>query len=52
MSLALLIIAVVENGHLHADYSGANPSSLGLARLERDLVRRLSGAAQSAAMKI
>jgi hypothetical protein len=39
ISLALLIIAAVENGHSHTDYSGASPSLLGLTRLERDLVR-------------
>jgi hypothetical protein len=40
MSLALLVIAVVDHGHLHADYSGAAPNSSGLLRLGRDLMRR------------
>jgi hypothetical protein len=39
MSLALLVIAVVDHGHLQADYSGATPGS-GLVRLGRDLMRR------------
>ena len=43
LSLALLIIAVVEYGHLHLDPSGARPGAFGLSRLERDLVRRGSG---------
>jgi hypothetical protein len=43
LSLALLIIAVVEFGHLHIDYSGARPGGFGLTRLERDLARRGSG---------
>jgi hypothetical protein len=40
MSLALLIIAVIDNGHLQVDYSGATPHSSGLIRLGRDLMRR------------
>jgi hypothetical protein len=43
MSLALLVIAVVDHGHLQADYSGATPSSSGLMRLGRDLMRRAGG---------
>jgi hypothetical protein len=43
MSLALLIIAVVDHGHLQADYSGATPSTSGLMRLGRDLMRRAGG---------
>ena len=43
MSLALLVIAVVDHGHLQADYSGATPGSSGLMRLGRDLMRRASG---------
>jgi hypothetical protein len=43
LSLSLLIIAVVEFGHLHIDYSGARPGGFGLTRLERDLARRGSG---------
>jgi hypothetical protein len=34
---AALVIAVLGNGLMHLDYSGANPSSLGLTRLQRDL---------------
>jgi hypothetical protein len=43
MSLALLVIAVVEHGHLNVDYSGASPNSSGLLRLGRDLLRRAGG---------
>jgi hypothetical protein len=39
MSLGLLIVAVVNHGGLHADYSGTAPSSSGLLRLGRDLMR-------------
>jgi hypothetical protein len=37
VSLALLIVMVLGNGYLQLDYSGANPHSFGLARLQRDL---------------
>jgi hypothetical protein len=37
MNLTLLVIAMLGNGGLHIDYSGACPSSLGLTRLRRDL---------------
>jgi hypothetical protein len=40
LSLALLIIATVEYGHLHSDPAGARPGAFGLTRLERDLSRR------------
>jgi hypothetical protein len=40
MSLALLVIAVVEHGNLSVDCSGATPRSSGLMRLGRDLMRR------------
>jgi len=40
VSLALLVIAVVDHGHLQADYAGANPNTSGLMRLGRDLLRR------------
>jgi hypothetical protein len=43
MSLALIVVAVVDHGHLQADYSGATPSTSGLMRLGRDLMRRASG---------
>jgi hypothetical protein len=43
MSLALLIIAVIDHGHLQTDYSGASPHSSGLMRLGRDLRRRTGG---------
>jgi hypothetical protein len=43
MSLALLVVAVVNHGHLEADYSGARPGSSGLMRLGRDLMRRAGG---------
>lgn len=40
MSLALLVIAVIDHGHLQTDYSGARPGASGLMRLGRDLMRR------------
>ena len=43
LSLALLVVAVVDHGHLHNDYSGAAPRSSGLLRLGRDLLRRTGG---------
>ena len=43
MSLALLVVAVTDHGHLQADYSGARPHSSGLIRLGRDLLRRAGG---------
>jgi hypothetical protein len=43
MSLALLVIAVIDHGNLQADYSGAAPGSSGLMRLGRDLMRRAGG---------
>jgi hypothetical protein len=43
MSLALLIAAVIDQGHLQVDYSGATPHSSGLIRLGRDLMRRAGG---------
>jgi hypothetical protein len=43
LSLALLIIAVVEYGHSHIDHSGARPGAFGLTRLQRDLARRGTG---------
>jgi hypothetical protein len=42
ISLALLVIAVVEHGHLNADYTGASPNTSGLLRLGRELLRRKS----------
>lgn len=52
MSLALVVIAVVNHGHLEADYSGSRPGSSGLMRLGRDLMRRAGGetAAEGAAL--
>jgi hypothetical protein len=43
LSLALLVVAVVDHGHLHNDYSGSAPSSSGLLRLGRDVLRRSGG---------
>jgi hypothetical protein len=43
MSLALLVVAVLDHGHLQADYSGATPHTSGLMRLGRDLMRRAGG---------
>lgn len=52
MSLALLVVAVTDHGHLQSDYSGASPHSSGLIRLGRDLLRRAGGedAAEVAAL--
>jgi hypothetical protein len=47
MSLALLVVAVIDHGHLQADYSGASPHSSGLMRLGRDLMRRAGHARPS-----
>jgi hypothetical protein len=44
MSLALLVAAVIDHGHLQADYSGATPGASGLMRLGRDLMRRAGSA--------
>ena len=43
MSLALIVTAVIDHGHLQADYSGATPGGSGLTRLGRDLMRRAGG---------
>jgi hypothetical protein len=43
MSLALLVAAVVENGNVSIDSSGASPNSAGLVRLVRDLIRKSVG---------
>jgi hypothetical protein len=43
MTLALLVVAVIDHGHLRTDYSGAAPHSSGLMRLGRDLMRRAGG---------
>ena len=43
MSLALLVVAVINHGRAQTDYSGAEPSSSGLTRLGRDLMRRAGG---------
>jgi hypothetical protein len=40
MSLALLVVGVIDHGSLSIDCSGATPNSLGLLRLGRDLMRR------------
>jgi hypothetical protein len=42
MSLALLVMAVVEHGHLNAPDTGAGSSSSALLRLGRDFIRRTS----------
>jgi hypothetical protein len=49
LSSALLVMALVAYAHLDADYSGANPRSSGLQRLERDLLRRASGTSKAIA---
>lgn len=43
MSLALLIVAVVDHGAAPSDLSGASPSTSGLVRLGRDLMRCTNG---------
>lgn len=43
LSLALLVVAVVDHGHLRTDFSGSSPNSSGLLRLGRELLRRTSG---------
>jgi hypothetical protein len=40
VSLALLVVAVVDHGHVQTDYSGSTPQSWGLLRLGRDIMRR------------
>jgi hypothetical protein len=42
-SLALLLIGLLSHEHLLADYAGTVPTSGGLLRLGRDLMRRTSG---------
>jgi hypothetical protein len=43
LSLALLVVAVIDHGQVLSDYSGAAPHSSGLLRLGRDLMRRAGG---------
>jgi hypothetical protein len=40
VSLALLVVAVVDHGHVQTDYSGSTPQTWGLLRLGRDIMRR------------
>jgi hypothetical protein len=40
LSLALLIIGVIDQGHLRSDFAGTRPTTSGLIRLGRDFVRR------------
>jgi hypothetical protein len=40
MSLALLVMAVVDHGSLTIECSGSRPNTSGLMRLGRDLMRR------------
>jgi hypothetical protein len=47
MSLALLVVAVVDHGHMQTDYSGSAPQSWGLLRLGRDIMRRAGGASDA-----
>jgi hypothetical protein len=47
MSLALLVVAVVDHGQAQIDYSGAAPHSSGLMRLGRDLMRSAGGETRS-----
>jgi len=48
MSLALLVVGVIDHGSLNIGCSGAAPYSSGLVRLGRDLMR-LSGRRSAAA---
>jgi hypothetical protein len=43
MSLALLVVGVIDHGSLSIDCSGATPNSSGILRLGRDLMRRSGG---------
>jgi hypothetical protein len=43
MSLALLVVGVIDHGSLSIDCSGTTPNSSGLMRLGRDLMRRWGG---------
>jgi hypothetical protein len=47
MSLALLVVAVIDHGQSQVDYSGATPGSSGLMRLGRDLMRGAGGETKS-----
>jgi hypothetical protein len=49
MSLALIVIAVVNHGHLETDHPGAGSGSSGLTRLGRDLMRLGGGDSSTAA---
>ncbi len=43
MSLALLVVGVIDHGCMNIDCSGAAPNSFWLVRLGRDLMRKLGG---------
>jgi hypothetical protein len=47
MSLALLVVGVIDHGSLNIDYSGGAPTSSGLVRLGRDLMPRSGAAVQT-----
>jgi hypothetical protein len=49
MSLALLVVGVIDHGSLNIDCSGAAPNSSGLVRLGRDLMRVSGGKSTAAA---
>ena len=51
MSLALLVAAVIDHGHLQSDFSGASPGSSGLTRLGRDLMRRAAETSREIAVQ-
>jgi hypothetical protein len=46
-SLSLIVVAVLNHGHLHPDYTGAMPSSSGLTRIIKDLRARARAAEQT-----
>jgi hypothetical protein len=50
--LALLVLCTAEYRYVHADLSGAAPSSGGLNRLERDLTRRNGAAPRSSSVAV
>jgi hypothetical protein len=43
-SLSLIVIAVLNHGHLHPDYTGALPGGSGLTRMVKDLQAKARGA--------
>jgi hypothetical protein len=46
-SLSLIVVAVLNHGHLHPDYTGAMPSGSGLTRIIKDLRARVRTSGQT-----